>query len=532
MIFPLSISNKSVSSKSGLKNFHESAAAQYLNRQKLLVDADNLCHYRFSFLNLPLQELGNPVKWDFMPNGDRLWQYNLHYGEWALTLCHAYLVTKEERFLMSLINLIDDWIEHNPVGKGAGWEPYPISRRLPVWSRVGLSLMNNDKFREFWESRLEPSLHQQTKVLASNLEFDLSNNHLIANYKALAWMGMLFPHWNKAEKWKSTGLDGLWAEMRRQVLADGVHNERSISYHTIVLQDILETWMLCKATGDRIPDDVLPTLKRMIQFLADMQAPDGSYPMLNDTVPGYPINPKSLLLAGGLFFGDQKWIAAGTGADVSYAAWLTGLTDITFPEDGVSSAEGPIVYPDAGYAVLKDDTGCCLYFDAGPMGPEHLPGHGHADALSLTLYGKTGPLIVDPGVYSYHDSGWRNYFRSTAAHNTIAVDGQDQCVFWGNFRVAYAPKAHLTGWSSNFVSGVHEGYKRLKKSVFHSRRIDMKGNGTWEVSDTLEGKGEHDFVFTLQLSPGASVKILNDEALVTWPDGTRLKVIPSFIPCA
>ena len=36
--------------------------------------------------------------------------------------------------------------------------------------------------------------------------------------------------------------------------------------------------------------------------------------------------------------------------------------------------------------------------------------------------------MVDPGRYSYAegDPNWRHWFRGTAAHNTVTVDGADQ----------------------------------------------------------------------------------------------------------
>jgi len=84
-------------------------------------------------------------------------------------------------------------------------------------------------------------------------------------------MGLSFPNWPEAQRWKSIGLTGLWAEMRRQVLSDGVHDERSVSYHTIVLQDFLELWWLAKQVGEVVTEDVESILVRMFQFLADTQ---------------------------------------------------------------------------------------------------------------------------------------------------------------------------------------------------------------------------------------------------------------------
>ena len=55
-------------------------------------------------------------------------------------------------------------------------------------------------------------------------------------------------------------------------------------------------------------------------------------------------------------------------------------------------------------------------------------GHGHYDALSVEAWADARPLVVDPGRYTYAegDPNWRHWFRGTAAHNTVTVDGADQ----------------------------------------------------------------------------------------------------------
>jgi hypothetical protein len=511
-----------------LQAFHAHEATHNGLETELLQNAEDFCSHRFAFLNLPSVNLDNPVDWGFAPESDRLWQYNLHYGEWAITLAQAYLISNDTRFKNSLIDLLNDWIDHNPVGKGAGWEPYPISRRLVTWSRVGLALAQDPSWQDFVKMRLVPSLRQQGKVLASNLEHDLANNHLVANYKAMAWIGLLFPNWPEAEKWKSIGLTGLWAEMRRQVLPDGVHDERSISYHTIVLQDLLEVWWLAKQVGEVVPEDVEPTLVRMFQFLADTQTPNGTWPMVNDSVPGYPVDPRSVLLAGGVLFQTREFLRRGKGGDPGYALWLTGEVPSVGGDVGLNDSrlnDAMTVFKDAGYAVLQDKNQSYLFFDAGPMGPKHIQGHGHADALSFVLYGRGRPLIVDPGVFSYHNKFWRDHFRNTMAHNTITVDNQDQCVFWGPFRIAYPPKVRLLESSDNHVVGEHEGYTRFSKPVIHRRRIERRTTSEWEILDQFEGRGEHEFALNLQFAPGAEAQVSGVNGEARWPDGTSLQVI-------
>ena len=272
--------------------------------------------------------------------------------------------------------------------------------------------------------------------------------------------------------------------------------------------------------------------------------------MVNDSVPGYPMDPRSVLLAGGVLFQNREFLRRGKGGDPGYAAWFNGslsrgslslasisddriwvnagLNDLGLNDSGPNDTM--TVFKDAGYAVLQDKNQSYLFFDAGPMGPKHIQGHGHADALSFVLYGRGRPLIVDPGVFSYHNKFWRDHFRNTMAHNTVAIDNQDQCVFWGPFRVAYPPKVRLLESSDNHVVGEHEGYTRLSKPVIHRRRIERRTTNEWEILDQFEGRGEHEFALNLQFAPGANAQVSGVNGEARWPDGTSLQVICATPP--
>lgn len=491
---------------------NEASHAGERPHEELRSRASELAARQFSFLGLPTLDLGDPVDWGRAPAGNRLWQYELHYGLWALDLAHASLALSGGSTSLPrreagtardhLLALLDDWITHNPVGQGAGWEPYTICRRLVNWSRLA-GAFDDPTWTTFWRQRLEPSLRQQARFLASNLEYDVPNNHLLANVRALAWVGLLFPHWPESQRFKQRGLEGLWREMERQVLADGVHEERSVSYHALVLEDLHETWELAQKRGVTVPATVEPTLAKMAQFLASTRAPDGSWPMVNDSVVGSP-DPSRIL------------------AKIAHTSTLNH------------------VFPDAGYAVLRDGNGDgdgdgengYLFFDAGPMGPAAIPGHGHADFLSFELHGGGRPLVVDPGTDTYETGPRRDAQRSMAAHNTVTVDGVDPCLFWGPFRVAWPPHAQLLETSEHHLVGEHHGYLRLPSPVLHRRRIDLVKAGEWEIHDRFETTGEHHYALNLQFAPGARLEISEEEAEIRWPEGVRLGLHWTGLRCS
>ncbi|MEM7356025.1 MAG: alginate lyase family protein, partial [Acidobacteriota bacterium] len=358
-----------------------------------------------------------------------------------------------------------------------------------------------------WRTALEPSLRRQARCLAANLEHDVPNNHLIGNYRALAWVGLLFEHWPESEGWRKVGLKGLWWEMDRQILPDGVHDERSLSYHPIVLRDLFETWQLARRRGVDTPSHLSETLGKMLCFLVATRTPNGTWPMVNDSVPTYPEDRAALI------------------DSVTSALEQPSERPNRVDDAGVSA------FPEAGYAILRPTPDDYLFFDAGPMGPTQVPGHGHADALSFVLYGNGRPLIVDPGVDTYEAGQRRDELRSIAVHNTVTVDDQEPCTFWGPFRVTDLPGACLIEWSESHLLGQHQGYKRLAHGVTHHRRITWLDDGCWEIHDRFEGVGEHTFAFNLQLAPGAQVDLEGLDAVARWSDGTQLVMRPD-VPLA
>jgi len=479
----------------------EGAGAKARPEETLRHQVEELSAHRFAFLGLPSLHLGDPVDWKGAPDGNHLWQYELHYGQWALDLAHGARTLGDTLARATLTALLGDWITHNPVGQGTGWEPYPISRRLVAWSRLAF-LFDDPDWQVFWSQRLEPSLRQQARFLAANLEHDVPNNHLLANFRALAWVALLFPHWPESRRLKRRALNGLWREMERQILSDGVHEERSISYHTIVFQDLHETWLLARQQSEPIPDTVEPTLAKMLHFLATTQAPDGSWPMVNDSVVAYPEDPAQVLTT--------------VAASAAVAAHSSSSTPPAPPLPPATT------FPEAGYAVLRDGHGGYLFFDAGPMGPPSIPGHGHADFLSFELHGGGRALVVDPGTDTYESGLRRDAQRGMAAHNTVTVDDVDPCLFWGPFRVAWPPAARLLETSDRHFVGEHEGYRRLSSPVLHRRRIELLQPGVWEILDQFETSGHHRYALTLQLAPGANLKTSECEAEAHWPDGVGL----------
>jgi hypothetical protein len=147
-----------------------------------------------------------------------------------------------------------------------------------------------------------------------------------------------------------------------------------------------------------------------------------------------------------------------------------------------------------------------LILDAGPLGCPVSGAHGHADLLSIQCIAFGEEYLVDPGTYCYTASPeWRNHFRSTAAHNTVRIDRQDQAEPAGPFSWQMRPSARLQAWEStpthDFVDATHDGYARLMYPVTHRRRVLFVKPLGWVVVDDLTGHGDHDLELRFHFSP-------------------------------
>ncbi|NWF73053.1 MAG: heparinase II/III-family protein, partial [Nitrospirae bacterium] len=137
-------------------------------------------------------------------------------------------------------------------------------------------------------------------------------------------------------------------------------------------------------------------------------------------------------------------------------------------------------FESSGNAVLRDGwhpDAAYVFFDCGVHGAVNYV-HAHADALSIEFSSDGVAWIVDPGTYTYtKDPELRDYFRSTAAHNTVVINGLSQAVTAGPFSWSHVPETtfrrlHMTD-GETIAEGEHNGYERLVPPVRHSRACHL-----------------------------------------------------------
>ncbi|MGK5033756.1 heparinase II/III family protein [Janthinobacterium sp. LB3P118] len=405
----------------------------------------------FCFLN-ETHDLDTLQGWDDTAVS-KLWRYNLHYFD----MLHSGDATRHgaqhHRLLLR-------WMRENPPGQGSGWEPYPTSLRVINWIKWALN-----------GTPLSPeeldSLAIQVRWLSKRLEIHLLGNHLFANAKALIFAGLFFSG-PEAAKWLATGMQILAREIPEQILPDGGQFERSTMYHALALEDILDLDNVTQAFG--------AALDARARALTD------SWRALAGPMHAWLLamsHPDRLIS----FFNDAAFdIAVPTPELEKYASRLGHACVLTLP-DGVHHLA------DSGFLRIQQDQAVAL-LDIGPIGPDYLPGHAHADTLSfeLSLFGQR--VFVNSGTSEYGLGTERLRQRGTSAHNTVCVDQQDSSEVWSGFRVAR--RARTTALQINpsqdaiSVSCAHDGYHRLPGKNLHSRTWRI-APGSLELCDTVSG---------------------------------------------
>jgi uncharacterized heparinase superfamily protein len=427
--------------------------------------------HRFCFLN-QTHEIATKEQWNG-PALSKLWLYNLHYFD-DLNAADASGRMQWHQ------ELIKRWITENRPGIGCGWESYPLSLRIVNWIKWGLNGNELNKDILF-------SLTVQIRYLRQRIEYHLLGNHLFVNAKALIFAGLYFSG-KEADRWLETGERILKSELQEQILEDGGHIERSPMYHLLILEDLLDLINLYKVYGRPRLSGLKACAEKMQSWSRIMRHPDNEIPFFNDCALGIAASPIVL----------DKY------------ASILGL------EIDKYKSKNTYYLHDSGFLKINYKQ-AVLFADVGSVGPDYLPAHAHAGTLSTELSIGDCRIIVNSGTSDYSKGVLREYQRSTSAHNTVVVDGENSSQVWGSFRVARRAKTknvHIKEQNKILIAkATHTGYSCMKKPVLHQRSWRI-GDDTIEIIDQVLGQGNHRIEVMYLLHPNIHVEAEGDTLLL------------------
>ncbi len=439
---------------------------EYLDR----FDIDAVFRNKLTFINLTNQiELSKA--WNDK-DLQHLWRYNLHYFEYLYKLAHEFSYgDNQTKYYEKMKDMITNWIDNNPYAFGDGWHPYTISLRFTNWIAAYQIFEEPITLDSEFHIKLKNSLFLQYQYLQKNLEKDVLGNHYFENIKALIIGSIFFVDKKVKVKFKKE----LVKQLKEQILEDGMHFELSPMYHKIILEDLIKITYWLK--DEEIYYHLIFYLQKMIDATYSFEKNFGKTPAFNDSADGISKQYKSLLQSCNKYFG------------------LTPETKTSFEESGF---------------YIINDLNKKLIFDTGEICPTYLPAHGHCDALSFELSIAKEPFIVNSGTYMYESGGWRNYFRSTRAHNTISISNQEQSQFWGSFRVAKRIKKvrrkKFVYKNIQFYAGSYVSYRGNE----HKRYIGYLDMNTMIVLDSVSTPSKENIESYLHFVPEVNVEIIDN----------------------
>jgi hypothetical protein len=532
-------------------------------REGLVAAADELLKGRWEVLGVVRTDLADP-DWFFDPvTGRRAasekYAFNINHRSeaevgnvkqlWELSrlqhltvLAGAFFASGEEAYAEAVAAQLSSWWAENPFLSGIHWTSgIELGERLISWVWIRRLLDEWQGAAALFEANVDAReqvyWHQQY-LAAFRSRGSSANNHVIAEAAGQLVASCAFDWFEESEKWRVSAASLLEGELCLNTFPSGLNREQASEYHGFVIELALLAAVECDACGHPLGPATWSLLATMLDCAAAVVDQQGRPPRQGDGDGG-----RALLVDPPTVDREASLLATGA-ALVQPASWwpATRPTAMSVVVGGLSgrareieqrTPERPSHFGDAGLTLLRstprpDQPEIWCRCDGGPHGYLSIAAHAHADALSVEVRYGGVDILADPGTYCYHgEAPWRRYFRSTLAHNTIELAGEDQSVSGGPF--LWLSSAHTTGvevlpdgdgrpvrWA-----GQHDGYERLTPPARHHRSVELDDLGRrLDIVDRIDSAGTHVIRMAFHLGPAVQVVLEGAVADLTWSVGT------------
>ena len=552
--------------------FHSKEFAQALlqieSKEKIVNEANLVCENKFQTLGSDLVYLGEKINWHQDFKSGRIWTKDFYTKidsknsikgsdikvPWELSRFHqaqwlakAYLVTRDEKYSEKFFELVNNWIEENDFCFGVNWNcAMEVAIRAVNWI-LALHIFKISKhFSDSIEQKIYQSLFEHGIFIRNNLEFGRRNgNHYLSDLMGLIWLGSFFYNHSFGKRWFHFAKKELEKEIQIQVYDDGVDYEKSTFYQRLVTEILTLSSLPAEKLKKPFSKKFKTKLHKMFSFISEFII-DDEVPNVGDCDDGRIIKfslfekvseMRNLLAVGSVLFDDGilKTKASKIFTDVLFLLGLTGFQKFhSLVEQKLVTKSSS--FDHGGFFILRDEN-FFVFFDASDIGMNGWGGHGHNDILSFELAYRNQRFIVDSGTYVYTpDPEMRQKLRSTSAHNTIMIDGQEIADFLNLFRIKEDltnPKVlsiQLNNEDVDFIHAEHYAYTRLKNPVVVNRKIELhKTKNQIIIEDTFAGNGPNKVEIFFHFHPEVSVNKIATSVYELKRNDLKLKLeLPQF----
>lgn len=551
-----------------LSNEFAQSLSEIESTEKIISEANLVLENKFQTLGSGLVFLGQEINWHQDFKSGRIWNKDFYTKidskhsvngsdikvPWELSRFHqahwlakAFIISKDEKYSKKFFELIENWINQNPFCYGVNWNcAMEVAIRAVNWIFALHIFKVSNHFDKKLEQKIYSSLYHHGLFIRNNLEYGRRNgNHYLSDLMGLIWLGAFFYNHSFGKKWFRFAQKELEREIQAQVFDDGVDYEKSTYYQRLVTEILMFSYYAAIKIQKPFSSQFKDKLHKMFHFISAYLL-DDEVPNIGDCDDGRVIKfnffekvseMRNLLSIGAVLFEDSllKSKAARIFCDVLFLFGTEGYQKFKRLSQ-IESEQKSVSFPNGGFYILRHDD-YFVFFDAGDIGMNGWGGHGHNDTFSFELAYKQKRFIVDSGTYVYTpDPELRQKFRSTAAHNTIMVDGVELVEFLNLFKIKEDftnPKILTTQLNHDvvdYIEAEHYAYTRLKNPIVVRRKLELhKLNKHLIIQDTFSGDGPNKIEIFFHFHPEVKVNNIATSVYLLSRDDHKLKIeFPHF----
>ena len=416
------------------------------------------------------------IDWDKIPSGvgtdGTEFNKQIHRLLFTPYLAQAYHATKEEKYVEALISIYDDYISKYPVPSGkASGTPYTglqLSGKIIGWVDTFPYIISSSKVTPEWLSKMMVWACDMMECVRNNWYSPVTSNIYFAQVQAENEFAIFFPEYASSEEWLDEGSNLVTSQLVTQFNDDGVQNENDLSYHMGVVANFetIQKFVSANGKSSLYPSDYNSYLKNSCRFVMDMLYPDYSDENFNDTRSAR--QTKSVLLRNLKSYSDMF-------PDDKEMLWMA-----TEGAEGTKPTTLQQKYATSGYYILRnrwgaDGTMLILKNNYNPSNNWHC----QPDNGTVALWKGGRRFLPDAGVFTYSTGATRNYYASTAVHNTMTLNGQT--IADGYMKGKYLGSGHTDAY--DYIVTENASYSNLT----HRRAVFMVSGSFFVIVD--EGYG-------------------------------------------
>lgn len=441
------------------------------------------------------------------------WELNRHFQFSALA--KNYYLTGDCQHLDELKNLFNHWNDHNLFLHGVEWtSAMELAIRVNSWVYTYAFLKKAFEKYQKKDQELLCRINQGVLVMTNYIihhraRFSSANNHLIVEMYAVGLVGIICSY----NPWEKLAIKILTEELPRQNYCDGVNKEMSLHYQSFIMEAYGLLLLLMEKNHIDRPVVWSKYLVPMSEFLADSCGSFGETVVFGDNdegklldLLGQPMNHYRYVLDLMSCLLEKRY----SNLEQCHENLFWIIPDKVIHTSRKKEHYYPKLiccYKEGGYTFLRSkDKRILIGMDHAELGYGPIAAHGHADALSFQMFMDGIPIFVDPGTYNYHVTpGDRDRFRSSACHNTLTVNGENQAEMLGPFLWGKRPATKLTEIKDE-DDKITLSLQTEYSSLWHKRTISFNYIDALEIYDTVKAsKEQHELSQSFMLNPEANI---------------------------